>query len=107
MRKIVTTLIVASFLSVAIAAPVFAHGWGGTYRGGDGGVNLLWPITAVLAVPAAVIGTVAHVTVQVVGYTYAPPPIPAEPDMYSGPVTYYAPGAYYPVRSHRGNGCGW
>ena len=112
MRKIVVTLIVVSILSVTIAAPVFAHGWGGHSRGG---VNLLWPITAALVLPAAILGGVVHLAVpEPARYTYVPPPVPVEPEMYSGadtyyapreyaaPPDYYAPKVYYPARSHRG-----
>ena len=115
MRKIMVTLIVVSILSVTIAAPVFAHGWGGHSREGGEGVNLLWPITAALVLPAAILGGVVHLVVQEPArYAYVPPPVPVEPEMYSGadtyyaprvyaaPPDYYAPRAYYPARGHRG-----
>jgi hypothetical protein len=99
MRKIVVTLIVATLLSATTAAPVFANEWGGHYHGRGGGVDpfwpITWPITAALAIPAAIIGTVAHIAVpEPVGYGYAAPPAPA----YSGPATYYAPEPYYEPR---------
>ena len=95
MRKIVVTLIVASLLSATSAAPVFANGWGGYYHGRGGGFNPFWPIAAALAIPAAVVGTVAQLAVpQPGGYVYDAPPVP----VYAGPATYYAPQPYYAPR---------
>src|SRR5512139_1504877 len=90
MRKIVITLIVASLLSSTSVAPVFAGGWGGGHHGRGGEFNPLWPIAAVLAIPAAVIGTVLAATVPPT-YGYAAP---------QAPETYYAPGAYYAPRAY-------
>ena len=90
MRKIVITLIVASLLSSTSVAPVFAGGWGGGHHGRGGEFNPLWPIAAVLAIPAAVIGTVLAATVPPT-YGYAAP---------QAPESYYAPGAYYAPRAY-------
>ena len=90
MRKIVVTLIVASLLSLTSVAPVFAGGWGGGYYGRGGACNPLWPITAALTIPAAIIGTVVNLAATVPPtYGYAVPQVP---------VTYYAPGSYYAPR---------
>lgn len=90
MRKIVVTLVIASLLSLTFVAPVSAGGWGGGYHGRGGGCNPLWPIAAALAIPAAVIGTVANLAATVPAtYGYAAP---------QPPETYYAPGAYYAPR---------
>ena len=90
MKKIVITLIVASLLSSTYVAPVFAGGWGGGHHGRGGEFNPLWPIAAVLAIPAAVIGTVLAATVPPT-YGYAAP---------QAPEPYYAPGAYYAPRAY-------
>jgi hypothetical protein len=90
MRKIVVTLIVVSLLSLTSVAPVSAGGWGGGYHGRGGGFNPLWPIAAVLTIPAAIIGTVVNLAATVPApYGYAAP---------QAPETYYAPGAYYAPR---------
>ncbi|MGA7828096.1 MAG: hypothetical protein WCA04_10565 [Geobacteraceae bacterium] len=105
MKKLLVALVVASILTAVVAAPVFAHGWGRTSRGEGEGVNLLWPITAALVIPAAIIGA-AQLRVPVgVRYSYAPPPVPVEPDMYSRPAP-YSPRVYYPTDNYRGHGCG-
>ncbi len=92
MRKIVITLIVASLLFLTSVAPVFAGGWGGGYHGRGCGFNPLWPITAALAIPAAIIGTVVNLAATVpVNYGYAAP---------QAPETYYASGAYYAPRAY-------
>src|SRR5208283_3601319 len=92
MRKIVVTLIVASLLSLTSVAPVFAGGWGGWYHGRGGGFTPLWPITAALAIPAAIIGTVVNLAATVPApYGYAAP---------EAPETYYAPGGYYAPRAY-------
>jgi hypothetical protein len=97
MKKILITLIVASLLAATTAAPVFARGWGGHSRGWGGGVDIFWPVAAALAIPAAIIGTVANLTIPPpVGYGYGAPPVAIEPEVYSGPATYYGPGAYAP-----------
>jgi hypothetical protein len=89
MRKIVVTLIVASLLSATTAPPVFANGWGGHSHGWHGGVNIFWPIAAALTIPAAIIGTVANLAVPPpLGYGYAAPPVPVQPEGYSGPSPY-------------------
>jgi len=99
MRKIVVTLIVASLLSATSVAPVFADGWGGYYHGRGGVFNPFWPITAALAIPAAIVGSVASLAVPPpVGYGYAAPPVAVAPPVYPRPVTYYAPGPYYGPR---------
>jgi len=100
MRKILATLIIATLLSATTAAPVLADGWGGHSRGRGGGFNPLWPlttaVTAVLYIPAAIIGTVAQLVVPgPAGYGYAAPPAPVEPRAYSGPAPYYAPAPNY------------
>jgi len=101
MRRIAVTLIVASLLSAATAAPVFANGWGGHSHGGRGGVDIFWPVAAALAIPAAIIGTVANLAVPApVGYGYAPPAVPVQPEVYSGSSTYYAPEQYYAPRTY-------
>jgi hypothetical protein len=93
MRKIVATLIVASLLlSLTSVAPVFAGGRGGGYHGRGGGFNPLWPITAALAIPAAIIGTVVNLAATV--------PAPYGYDAPQAPETYYAPGAYYAPRAY-------
>jgi len=89
MRKIVVTLIVASLLSLTSVAPVFAGGWGGGYHGRGGGFNPLWPITAALGIPGAIIGTVVNLAATL--------PATAAPQ---APETYYAPGAYYAPRAY-------
>jgi hypothetical protein len=99
MKKIVVTLVVATLLSATATVPAFADGWGGHGHGRGGGVDPFWPITwpiaAVLAIPAAIVGTVAHVAVpEPSGYGYATPPVP----VYSRPATYYAPEPYYEPR---------
>jgi len=92
MRKIVVTLIAVSFLSLPSVAPVFAGGWGGGYHGRGCGFNPLWPITAALAIPAAIVGTVVNLAATVPApYGYAPP---------QAPETYYAPGPYYAPRAY-------
>jgi|GEM_PF-2253104 len=92
MRKIVVTLIVACLLSLTSIAPVFAGGWGGGRHGRGGGFNPLWPITAALTIPAAVIGTVVNLAATVPAtYGYAAP---------QAPETYYAPGPYYAPRAY-------
>jgi len=114
LRKIVVTLVIATLLSVTASAPAFANGWGGHSHGRGGGVDPFWPVTwpiaAALAIPAAIIGTVAHVAVPgQAGYGYAAPPAP----VYSGPATYYAPRVYvaprgyYPERGYRTYRGGW
>jgi hypothetical protein len=88
MKKIVVTLIAATLLSATTAAPVFAHG----YYGRSVVVDPLWPVAAALALPAAILGTVANaITPEPV---YVAPPAP----VYSGPATYYAPRTYYRPR---------
>ena len=115
MRKIIVTLIVAALISATSAAPVFAHGWGG-HRGVV--IDPFWPIAAALAIPEAIVGTVANLAV--------PEPVYYAPSLYSGPATYYAPRpsyyaprvyvtprgydsprAYYPVRYYRTYRGGW
>jgi hypothetical protein len=92
MRKIVVTIIVASLLSATTAAPVFAHGWDGYPHVRGGIFNPFWPVAAALAIPAAIVGTVANIAVP--EPVYYPPPEP----VYSGPATYYAPGSFYSPR---------
>ena len=88
MRKIVVTLIVASFLFSTSVTPVFAGGWGGGHHHGrEGGFNPLWPIAVALTIPAAIIGTVVNLAATVPApYGYAGP---------QAPEPYYAPGEYY------------
>lgn len=85
MKKIVVTLIAAALLSATTAAPVFAHG----YYGRGVVVDPLWPVAAALALPGAILGTVANAITPAPVYVspYAP--------VYSAPATYYAPRSYY------------
>ena len=92
MRKIVVTLIVASLLSLTSVAPVFAGGGGGGYHGRGGEFNPLWPITAALSIPAAIIGTIVNLAATV--------PAPYGYDAPQAPETYCAPGAYYAPRAY-------
>ncbi len=98
MKKIVVTLIVASLLSLTCVAPVFAGGWRGGYYGRGHGFNPLWPITAALSVPAAIIGTVVNLAATVPAtYGYAAQQAPETyyaPGAYAAPTGYYAPRAY-------------
>jgi len=69
MRKILNTIVVASILSASTAVPAFADSWEGTtmieaFR------RPLWPIVAVLSVPAAVIDTVTHIAFPFPGIGY-------------------------------------
>jgi hypothetical protein len=89
MKKIVVTLIAATLLSATTAAPVFAHGYYG--RGGVV-IDPLWPVAAALAIPAAILGTVANAITPAPVYVAPPAPV------YSGPATYYAPRPYYRPR---------
>lgn len=120
MRKIVVTFIVASLLSATSAAPVFAHEWNGYYHGSGVVFNPLWPITAALSIPAAIVGTIANsVVAGPGGYVYAVPPAPVRQVVYSRSVAYYAPrlyaaprgyysqGAYYPARGYRAYRSSW
>lgn len=126
MRKIVVTLIVASLLSATSAVPVFANEWNGYSHGSGVVFNPLWPITAALTIPAAIIGTIANsVVAGPGGYVYAVPPVPVRPVVYARPVSYYSPrpyyaprvyaaprgyysqGAYYPTRGYRAYRSGW
>jgi hypothetical protein len=105
MRKIVVTLMVASLLSLTFVAPVFADGWGGGHHGRGGVFNPLWPVAAVLSIPAAIIGTVVNLaaTVPPAPYGYAAPPVPETyyaPGASYAPRVYAAPGAYYAPRAY-------
>lgn len=101
MIKMVLTLIIATFLSATIAAPVFADGWGRHSHGKGGGIDLFWPITAALVIPAAIIGTVVHLAVpEPAGYAYATPPAAVEPEVYPVPETYYESEAYATPRGY-------
>jgi hypothetical protein len=97
MKKIVVTIIVASLLSATTAAPVFADGWGGYSHGRGDGFNPFWPITAALAIPAAIVGTAVHLAVP--EPVYAPPP-GSVATVYSGPATYYSPRVYAAPRGY-------
>jgi hypothetical protein len=101
MRKIVVTLIVASLLSLTSVAPVFAGGWGGGYHGRG-----LWPITAALGIPGAIIGTVVNLAATVPAtYGYAAPQAPETyytPGTYYAPRVYAAPTRYYTPRAYAG-----
>lgn len=117
MRKIVFSLAVAALLSAVVSEPAFADRWGRHSRGRDAADALLWPITAALTLPAAIIGTVAQATIPppfvyggppVAGpadyagpraYYYSPPPVYVVPGGYYEPRVYYAPRRYY---HHRG-----
>jgi hypothetical protein len=120
MKKMVVTFSVMALISATASVPAFADGWGGHYHGRGGGFDPFWPITlpiaAALAIPAAIVGTVARAAVPVpLGYGYSAPPAP----VYSGPATYYAPGqyvaprvyaapmGYYNVRAYGGYRRGW
>src|SRR5512136_1687544 len=101
MKRFVVALIIGSLLLATTAAPVFAHGWDGYPHVRGGIFNPFWPVAAALAIPAAIVGTVAHIAVpEPVGYGYAPPPVAIAPQVYSGPTTYYAPGPYYTPRGY-------
>jgi len=108
LRKIVVTLVTVTLLSATVSVPAFANGWEGHYHGRGGGVDPFWPITwpiaAALAIPAAIIGTVAHAAVPgPAGYVYTAPPAPVYPGTaaYSAPRVYVAPRGYYPERGYR------
>ncbi|NVN89599.1 MAG: hypothetical protein HXX11_03255 [Desulfuromonadales bacterium] len=120
MKKIMITLIVGSLLSAALATPVFADGRDGFPHIRGGIFNPLWPVAVALAIPAAVVGTVASLSVpEPVGYGYAPHPLTVAQPVYSAPPAYYAPRvyvsprgyyaprAYYPERYYRTYRHGW
>jgi hypothetical protein len=104
MRKILVTLIVASLLFSTSVATVFAGGWGGGHYGRGGGFNPLWPIAAVLTIPAAVIGTVVNLAATAPPtYGYAAPQAPETyyaPESYYAPRAYAAPNGYYAPRAY-------
>jgi hypothetical protein len=125
MKKLVVTLIIGSLLTAATAAPAFANGWDGYPHVRGGIFNPLWPVAAALAIPAAIVGTVASITVpEPVGYGYAAPPVQVAPQVYSEPAYYaprvyveprgyyaprgyYGPRGYYPARHYRTYRHGW
>ena len=120
MRRIVITLIIGSLLSAAIATPVLANGRDGYPHLRGGIFNPLWPVAVALAIPAAIVGTVASLSVpEPVGYGYTAHPVAVAPTVraayptyyaprvYAEPRGYYAPRAYSPAGYHRTHRHGW
>ncbi|HTP64826.1 MAG TPA: hypothetical protein VMJ66_05500 [Geobacteraceae bacterium] len=110
MKKFAITIVVASLLAATSAVPAFADGWG-HHHGGVEVLNPLWPVAAALAIPAAIVGTVARLAVPPAPvYGYAAPPAPV---VYERPVAYYpqrvyaAPRAYYGGRVYYPRGYGY
>ena len=100
MRKIMVALIVTALLSAVAVAPAFANGWDRPYCGRVVVDPLLWPITAALALPAAIVGTVANAVVpHPVTYEYPATPVYAGPAYYA-PEPYYAPRVYVAPRAY-------
>jgi hypothetical protein len=106
MKKLFTTLVFASLLSVTSVAPVFADA---VY--GMSVFNPLWPVATALSLPASIIANLvspgANVPVVVPTLPLPAPvvyqqPVPYyyAPRVYVGPgyyaPRYYAPRAYYP-----------
>jgi hypothetical protein len=130
MKRILTTLAAAALITASAAAPAFADGGGRHSHGANVADALLWPITAALTLPAAIIGTVAQSTLphQVV---YENSAFDEGPAAYAGPRAYYAPrdcverrehyqprgdhgwgdrhepGGHYNYRAHGGHGGRW
>jgi len=98
MRKTVLTIAALALLSTTISVPAFADGWGRHYHEMSVGDALLWPITAALTLPAAVVETVAHATIPPVLFDSAPTAVVESPAAYAGPRAYYAPEPYYAPR---------
>lgn len=120
MKKFVIALIIGSLLSATVATSVFAGGRDGFPHIRGGIFNPLWPVAVALAIPAAVVGTVASLSVpEPVRYGYAPDPVVVAPPVYVAPPAYYAPRvyvaprgyyaprAYYPERHYRAYRHGW
>ncbi len=100
MRKIIIALVMTALASTTAAAPAFAHGWDRPYYGGVVVDPLLWPITAALTLPAAIVGTVANAVVpHPVTYGYPAVPVYAGPAAYA-PAPYYAPRVYVAPRGY-------
>ena len=91
MKRIVATLAAAALITVSVAAPAFADGWGRHSHGTNVADVLLWPITAALTIPAAIVGTVAQATLPHPVVYEAPVPAYQDPVAYAGPKAYYAP----------------
>jgi hypothetical protein len=107
MKKIIVTMMIGGILSAATVTPALANEWGPAHLKG-GILNPLWPVVAVLSIPAAVVKTVADATVPepvvvVSPPAHAAPPVYYTPREYIAPRAYhYAPRAYhYPERYHR------
>jgi len=99
MKKIMVSLAVTALLSTTLSAPALAHGWGRYYYHERGVADaLLWPITAALTLPAAIVDTVAHATIPPVLFEGAPATVVEGPAAYAGPRAYYAPEPYYSPR---------
>jgi hypothetical protein len=110
MRKILATLIIASLLSAASVAPIFADE---NYYGMSV-FNPFWPIATALSIPASIIASVvspgAKVPVILPTFPALPTPAPVAysqpaqpaPVVYSAPRTYYVPGPYYAPRVYVG-----
>ena len=104
MRKILSTLVVASLLTATSVAPAFADE---EYRMSV--FNPLWPIAFALSLPASIIAGVVDPGARVpVILPTVPVPAPVAysqrapegysqraPEGYAAPATYYAPGPYY------------
>lgn len=101
MKRMLVTLIIGSLLLATTAAPVFANGWDGNHHLRGGIFNPLWPVAVALSIPAAIVGTVANLTVPVPGvYGYAAAPEDVAPRVYSAPPVYYAPRVYVEPRGY-------
>ena len=91
MKRIVATLAAAALITASLAAPAFADGGGRRSHGPGVADALLWPITAALTIPAAIVGTVAQATIPHPVVYESPAPAYAGPAAYAGPKAYYAP----------------
>jgi len=102
MRKILISLAITALVSTTLSAPAFADGWGRHYsRGPSAAEVLLWPITAAITLPAAIIGSVAQATLPPPVIPGGPPRFDYGPSAYAGPRAYYAPEPYPVPRVYR------